>query len=142
MPHLDIDRSGGMASWIFHSPLCHEGSWIYIWADGKGGKEKKLVKIPFGSVLVLRDDVWHGGVIGGRGNVHFHGAIIASEDLNSASKLRNDAFYIKQTYAGMEVDYNESINLLNDEKTDKIQDIVSYMKDTSVLDESFYTKLV
>ena len=42
----------------------------------------------------------------------------------------------------MEVDYNKSINLLNNEKTAKIKDIVSYMKDTSVLDESFYTKLV
>ena len=42
----------------------------------------------------------------------------------------------------MKVDYNESINLLNDEKMDKIRDIHQYMKDSSVLDESFYTKLV
>ena len=35
------------------------------------------MKIPFGSILILIEDVWHGGLSGGVGNVRLHGAIIA-----------------------------------------------------------------
>ena len=53
-------------SWIYHAPLCHSGSYIYVWKSGNGDMERKLIKIPFGSCLILRDNVWHGGIIGGK----------------------------------------------------------------------------
>ena len=57
-------------------PLFSAVSYLYIWDDD--GKRKKLVWIPLGSFLVLRDDLWHGGLCGGAGNVWVHGGIFDS----------------------------------------------------------------
>ena len=75
------------------------------------------MKIPFGCILVLRDDVYHGGIIGGPGNVWLHGAIIASEHLDSSSGAKYPPGCNMNIFRGIEVDYNETINLLNEENT-------------------------
>ena len=37
---------------------------------------KTLVHIPLGSFLVFCEDVWHGGIVGGEGNVRVHSEIL------------------------------------------------------------------
>ena len=56
-------------------PTCKHGMYLYIWDVDAPGLKKTLLHIPFGSFLVLRDDVWHGGIIGGEGNIRVHGGI-------------------------------------------------------------------
>ena len=41
-----------------------------------------MIHIPFGSMIVVRSDVWHGGILGVKGNMRFHAAIIVHEDSN------------------------------------------------------------
>ena len=85
-----------------------------------------LVKIPFGSILILREDVWHGGLIGGVGNVRLHGAIIANEHILSTKNLKYGMQNIKREFSGMKVDYSTSVDLLNKSKTDAIKDIIPF----------------
>ena len=37
------------------------------------------MNIPFGSMLVVRSDLWHGEILGGKGNMRLHAAIIVHE---------------------------------------------------------------
>ena len=87
VPHLDVLNSSGNHSWIFHASLCHSGGYIYVRKNRDGGMEYELVKIPFGSCLILWDDVWHGGIVGGEGNIRFHGAIVAKTNLPTSNHL-------------------------------------------------------
>ena len=93
---------------MYHSPLCHEGSWIYIWKDGEGSIERVPVKIPFGRVLILQADVWNGDIIGGTGNVRFHGGIIARMNQISTDKPVYGFGNLKIFFSGMEVISNFS----------------------------------
>ena len=71
-PHLDINFSN-LYSFIIHVPLCIEGGWIYVWERGDGfSVNREMVHIPFGSILVLRSNIWHGGLSEGNGNLQFH----------------------------------------------------------------------
>ena len=89
-PHLDINSSN-LYSFMIHVPLCIEGGWIYVWERGDGfNVNREMVHIPFGSMLVLRSDVWHGGIVGGKGNLRFHAAIMARDDLMSDDHLVYD----------------------------------------------------
>ena len=56
VPQFDVYRLNekNNCSWIYHPPLCYEGSWIYIWRNGTGCKDKVLVKIPCGSIVIKR----------------------------------------------------------------------------------------
>jgi hypothetical protein len=65
-PHTDFDylpcrkaleRSFNY-SWTAHMPITIEGSWITLWFGTGNGY---TIKIPFGTVLLLRSDVIHGG---------------------------------------------------------------------------------
>ena len=87
MPHLDCAMHANKHSWIFHVPICKHGMYLYIWDVDAPGLKKTLVHIPFGSFLVLRDDVWHGGIIGGEGNVRVHGGIFEAWTYNTLNRL-------------------------------------------------------
>ena len=141
VPYLAIDRLNEKEnrSWIYHSPLYYEGSWIYIWKNGKGCKDKVLVKIPFGSVLILREDVCHRVLIGGVGNVRLHGTIIANEHLLSTTLLKYGSRNLKRAFTGTKVDYSTSVDLLNEIKTDAIKDIIPFMKEKLVFDNNYYS---
>ena len=78
-----------------------------------------LVKITFGSILILREDVWHGGLIGGIGNVRLHNAIIANEHILSTKLLKYGSRNIKRELSGMKVDYSSSVDLMRKSKTEK-----------------------
>ena len=119
-PHQDCQVTPDNPSWIFHVPLCKGGSYLYIWEDDR--KEKKLVWIPLGSFLVLRDDVWHGGLCGGAGNVRVHGGIFDSMAIESTGILAYPpstslANYMKghnskHNRKGSGVNYENAINLV------------------------------
>ena len=88
MPHQDCDCRNNQHSWIFHVPINKDGSYIYIWdVSDPLGLKKTLVHIPLGSFLVLREDVWHSGIVGGEGNVRVHGGIFEAWAFNTTSQL-------------------------------------------------------
>ena len=68
-----------------------------------------MVHIPFGSLLVLRNDVWHGGVVGGKGNLRFHVAIIHKPDMTSTEQLVYDlpSGKASKTFEKLKVNYDE-----------------------------------
>ena len=84
--HLDINHFV-CYSYIIHQPLCVYDPWIDVWERGDiSNGNKEMVHIPFGSLLVLRSDVWHGGVVGGKGNLTFHAVIIHKNDITSTEQ--------------------------------------------------------
>ena len=46
-----------------------------------------MIHIPFGSMLVARSDVWHGGILGGKGNIRFHATMTVHEDSKDTDEL-------------------------------------------------------
>ena len=106
---------------------------------------RELVKIPFGSCLILRDDVWHGGIVGGVGNIRFHGAIVAKGDAASTDRLAygtdeklKDVF---SELVGKEVDYAATRDLLPAKETQEIEDLVQFQRETLIFDEIFYSNI-
>ena len=108
-PHLEINHFI-CYSYIIHVPLCVSGSWMYVWERGDGWNgNKEMVHIPFGSLLVLRNDIWHGGVVGGKGNLTFHAAIIHKNDMTSTEQLVYDlpSGKASKTFEKLKVNYDE-----------------------------------
>lgn len=67
--------------------LCQSarGSCIYI--QDMETIHKTLVRIPLGSFIVLFDDMWHSGIVGGEGNVRVHGGAFEAWAFCSATNL-------------------------------------------------------
>ena len=145
IPHLDANVKSMDRSWIYHAPLCHSGSYIYVWKSGNGDMERKLIKIPFGSCLILRDDVWHGGIVGGKGNIRLHGGVFEAGDAASTNHLvygtDGNVEEVFSSLKGMEVNYGDSINLLPEQQTKDIKDIIKFQLDTCIFDELFYSNI-
>ena len=141
VPHLDIDHLSEKDnhSWVYPYPLCHEGSRIYILRNVMGCKAEFLVKIPFRSILILREDVWHGGLIGGIGNVRLHSAIIANKHILSTKLLKYGSWNLKRAFSGMKLDYSSSVDLLRKSKTYAIKDIIPFMTKKLILDNNYYS---
>ena len=107
--------------------------------------ERKLIKIPFGSCLILRDDVWHGGIVGGNGNIRLHGAVSKNGDAASTNHLvygtDGNAEEVFSSLKGMEVNYGDSINLLPEQETKDIKDIIKFQLDACFFDGLFYSRI-
>ena len=74
MPHQYYKcNENNIHSLIFHVPICARGSYIYIW--NVANMHKTLVHIPLKSFLVLREDVWRGGIAGGEGDLRVHSGL-------------------------------------------------------------------
>ena len=97
------------------------------------------MKISFGSILILREDVWHGGLIGVVGNVNLHASIIANEHILSTKILKYGSWNLKWAFSGMKVDYSTSVDLMSKSKTDTIKDIIPFMKEILVFDNNYYS---
>ena len=67
LPHLDCEAKKENHSWMCHVPICISGIYLYVWDDL--GNTKQLLKITLCGFLVLCDDLMHGGMCGGPGNV-------------------------------------------------------------------------
>ena len=89
-PHLDISTFK-LFSFIIHVPLCITGAWIYFWErDGSVNVKREMIHIPFGSMLVLGSNVWHGCIVGGKDNLRFHAVIMAKDDMLEHDNLVYD----------------------------------------------------
>ena len=62
--------------------LCHEGSYLFLWSED--GLRNKMVKIPFGTFLLRRSNVFHGRHGGRTSNLRLH---LAFTHVESDSKL-------------------------------------------------------
>ena len=131
MPHQDCEcNENDIHSWIFHVPICARGSYIYIW--DVENMHKTLVHIPLGSFLVLREDVWHGGIVGGEGNVRVHGGIFEAWAFQSASKLtyppanqgeslRNYKKVFDNVHNDQPIDYEEAISMVSENQLEQLE---------------------
>ena len=129
-PHLDISSSS-VYSYIIHVPLCINGAWIYVWERGDGITiNREMIHIPFGSMLVLRSDVWHGGIVGGKGNLRFHAAIMAYDDFTSDDQLVYNCTptMAKKKFNGLRVQYSEAKTLLHPETMRTLPLLPQYLK--------------
>lgn len=98
-PHRDFHitncrKDENLSIWILHLPLCREGLELNVWenmnkTDKKGSPIK--VFVPFGTYLLLRGDVTHGGCFGERGNTRFHMAMLPIETTSEGSRLDFDS---------------------------------------------------
>ena len=50
-------------------------------------RERELLYIRFGSMLVLHGNVWHGGIVGSLGSVRFHAAILPAVNTTMSDDL-------------------------------------------------------
>ena len=64
--------------------------------------------------------------------------IIANEHILSTTLVKYGLWTLKRVFSGMKVDYSTSVDLLNKSKTDCIKDIVPFVKETLVFDNSYY----
>lgn len=79
-PHRDMQGYDNGEDWlhhfcpfILHLPLCEEGMYLNVWEEPNNKNVAPLrIHIPFGTYLLLRVDVVHGGVFGSPGNVRLH----------------------------------------------------------------------
>ena len=124
MPHLDTSPSkkkDRLHSWICMIPLMKEGSWVYVYDEEF---KYKLLRIPLGSYLVIRDDVYHGGFCGTSGNVRMQITLIPKSDIGKFQWLShaNKKVAEKQGfYHPKPVDYGESVNILDKFFTDQLK---------------------
>ena len=144
-PHQDIEyEENGPHSYIIHVPLCECGAWIYLWQLGGGlNLNCNMIHIPFGSILVLRDDVWHGGIVGGKGNIRFHAAILVRENIDSHDHLiyecgPDDA---KRAFGSLEVNYSEHKCLLSPRTMEALPCLLDYLKKHAHFSKSYYKNL-
>lgn len=142
VPHQDFDRRGAARGVILHLPLCEEGAYIYVWKSKRNQtpKEYQLLYIPFGSMLVLDGDVWHGGIVGSPGNVRFHAAILPIADITISDQLVYRPGN-KQWYRDLKFDPRSAINVLPEDHWDEIKKVIPYIKHTFCIPDSLFAPL-
>ena len=82
--------------------------------------------------------VW--GLIGGISNVRLHGALITNDHILSTKQLKYGSQNLKKAFSRMKVDYSSSVDLLSKSKTDDIKDIITFMKETLILEKIITTR--
>ena len=144
-PHQDIvyHDENGHHSYIIHVPLCECGAWIYLWQSGSGRNlNRDMIHIPFGSILVLRDDVWHGGIVGGKGNIRFHAGILARDNIDVQERLiYGCGDEAKSSFGSLKVNYGESRCLLSPCTMEALPGMLDYLKKHSHFPKSYYKNL-
>lgn len=104
--HLNCDVTPRNHNCIFHVPMCTLSSYLYIWNNS--GKNKQLVWINLGRFLVLRDNVLHGVLCGGEGNVSVHGGILNSIAIETTNRLTYpDSTILKNFNRGHNATHNK-----------------------------------
>ena len=144
-PHQDIDYDeNGPHSFIIHVPLCERGAWIYLWQLGGGvNLNHDMIHIPCGSLLVLRDDVWHGGIVGGKGNIRFHAAILVRDNIAVKEHLIYECGpdKAKSTFGSLQVKYGNAKCLLSPSKMEGLPTLLDYLKKHAHFPKSYYKNL-
>ncbi len=137
IPHCDFvsSVSGSMNTqegvWVLHLPLCVEGAQLNVWGTPLGGKRKGSplkVFIPFGSYILLRGDVTHGGCFGRTGNVRFHMVLYPIGSKVNGSRLEFDHSIPEAGLAhNIELKNELTVNSL-DEDNEYVENLLHYAK--------------
>ena len=116
-------------SYILHLPLCEEGMFLNIWEDPDDKSVPPLrIHVPFGTFLLLRMDVVHGGVFGSSGNVRLHIAFRPTKTAIEAH-LKDKGLSDKQKQSCMELGIDGHIQS-KDRALDKV--LTAYDTDEDV----------
>ena len=74
-----------------------------------------------------------------------HGGVFANGDAPSTDKLvygtDGNVEEVFSSLKGMEVSYGDSIDLLPEEQTSDIKDIIKFQLETNIYDELFYSNI-
>ena len=115
--------------------------WLYVYGELNDGKYE-LLHIPFGTLLVSRNDVWHEGFCGHVGNLHLHANIwpmhgysVAKGGDHLTYGAHENKEYLKEKVL-KEIDYKKAINVAKDDKYIVHYD-VKLAKRVEILLESF-----
>ena len=92
--------------------------------------EHEMIHIPFGSMLVLRSDVWQGVLVGGKGNLRFHAAIMSRDDMLDTDRLSYDCIpsKAKKTFDGLKVEYDKAKTFFRQETMRTLPLLPDYLK--------------
>ena len=118
MPHLDTSpntKKDILHSWICMIPLVKEGSWVYVYDEQF---KSKMLRIPLGGYLVLRDDLYHGGFCGSAGNVRIQITLIPEDQIDEFRYLNHVGHKIaaeKGFYDPKPIDYSDSVIIFGDD---------------------------
>ena len=101
--------------------------------------------------LVLRDDVWHGGLCGGTGNLWVHGGIFDTLARDITTKLTYPESMSLTNYMkgqnsmhnkkGSSVDYENSINLVEKNTSEEMSKMVENIIVSFATPNGFYERL-
>lgn len=125
MPHVDSKvtrtKKNHLHSWICMIPLMKEGSWLYVYDQNF---KSKMLKIPLGGFLVIRDDVYHGGFCGSDGNVRMQVSLIPKTGIDKfrylshvSKKIANE----KGFFDPPAVNYNEAVWIFEEDVKKKLK---------------------
>ena len=155
MPHQDCDCRNNLHSYIFHVPINEDGSYIYLWdVSDPLGLKKTLVHIPLGSFLVLREDVWHSGIVGGEGNVRVHGGIFEPYAFSTTSQLiyppvrKEDIPNVKAYKKGFDavhnkdpIDYENAVTMVSPKQAEQLKQMYLNLCKSFPVSTLFYAPL-
>ena len=102
-------------------PVTKEGSWLYVYDRNF---DSKMLRIPLGGYLVLRDDLYHGGFCDSDGNVRIQITLIPHDDINNFCYLYHVGSKIsaeKGFYDPKPVDYKESVYIFDKDVKQKLK---------------------
>ena len=135
-------------------PINENGSYIYIWDVTDPLELKKtLVHIPLGSFLVLREDVWHSGIVGGEGNVRVHGGIFEPYAFNTTGLLRyppatkegSNLRAYKKDFDSVHnkdgINYEDAITMVSDKQAQQLKVMYRNISNSFQVSSLFYAPL-
>ena len=111
-------------------PLFEAGSHLFIYNDNL--TDKRLIHILFGSCIMLRSDVIHGGCCGGHGNTRLQISFIRHhmiENYRELGHINSDICRAKGFYHPPEVTYNHVEELLGVELNNTLARYPSTIKE-------------
>ena len=101
--------------WVLHMPLTPKGLIVRIVVKDPEKKQfvVKYVKVPFGSVLLLRADVIHSGHYGFPEDFRYHAVLVKKGQKCALSKLRYFRFFLndyKDKFEGWTIKWDDGID--------------------------------
>ena len=125
MPHIDrkvnTRKKKRLPTWIIMIPIMKEGSWLYVYDRDF---DSKMLRIPLGGYLVLRDDHQHGGFCGSAGNVRIQITLIPEDQIDEFRYLNHVGHKIaneKGFYNPKPINYNDSVYIFGDDVKEKLK---------------------
>ena len=101
-------------------PLMKKGSWLYVYNQDF---RCKMLRIPLGGYLVVRDDVYHGGFCGLVGNVRMQIPLIPKQYISNFCYLQHASNKVgkeKGFFYPKAVDYGKSVHVFLKDVTNKL----------------------